>query len=45
MSHTIIGEFFTIEDEDLEDTTEFLKQLGMTFDGGIDKSLFYIELK
>lgn len=45
MSHTIIGEFFTIKDEDLEDTTEFLKQLGMTFDGGIDKSFFYIELK
>lgn len=45
MSHTIIGKFFPIQDEDLEDTTEFLKQLGMTFHGGIDKTFFYIELK
>jgi len=45
MSHTIIGNFFTTLHQDLEDTTEFLKQLGMTFHGGIDKGFFYIELK
>lgn len=45
MSQTIIGKFFTINDDDLEDTTEYLKQLGMTFDNGIEKNLFHIELK
>ncbi|MEH2321645.1 hypothetical protein [Nostoc sp.] len=45
MTQTIIGKFFTINDDDLEDTTKYLKQLGMTFSNGIEKDLFYIELK
>ncbi|MEH2086504.1 hypothetical protein [Nostoc sp.] len=45
MSQTIIGKFFTIKDDDLEDTTEYLKKSGMTFGNGIEKNLFYIELK
>lgn len=45
MSKTIIGDFFTIRDEDLEETTEYLSQLGMTFNGGIEKCLFSIQLR
>ncbi|MBD2520710.1 hypothetical protein H6G93_38400 [Nostoc sp. FACHB-973] len=45
MSQTIIGKFFTINHDDLEDTTEYLKKLGMTFSSGIEKNFFYIELK
>ncbi|MCA1992109.1 MAG: hypothetical protein LDL41_08685 [Coleofasciculus sp. S288] len=45
MSKTIIGDFFTIRDEDLEETTEYLSQLGMTFNGGIENCLFSIELR
>ncbi|MCC5620574.1 hypothetical protein [Nostoc sp. CHAB 5715] len=45
MSKTIIGKFFSINDDDLEDTIDYLKQLGMTFGNGIEKNLFYIELK
>jgi len=45
MSQTIIGKFFTINHDDLEDTTEYLKKLGMTFSSGLEKKFFYIELK
>ncbi|MEH1938817.1 MAG: hypothetical protein V7L01_01180 [Nostoc sp.] len=45
MTQTIIGKFFSINDDDLEDTIDYLKQLGMTFGNGIEKNLFYIELK
>ncbi|MHC5726839.1 MAG: hypothetical protein ACYTXY_22425, partial [Nostoc sp.] len=45
MSKPIIGKFFTINHDDLEDTTEYLKQLGMTFHNGIENKLFHIELK
>ncbi len=40
MSKTIIGKFFTISHDDLEDTTEYLKKLGMTFSNGIEKTCF-----
>lgn len=47
MNYTIKGSFFHIKNYDLEDTIDYLKQLGMTFNSKIklEEIVFYIELK
>ncbi|HAA27249.1 MAG TPA: hypothetical protein DCE56_05670 [Cyanobacteria bacterium UBA8553] len=45
MSVTIIGNFFVVEDDDLAETTGYLKQLGMIFSDAIENYSFSIELR